>query len=198
MAVTENQLISMQEGDKRSYPVAASTHIYQGTLVFVNAAGNADDDTATGVNAFVGIAIAEADNSNGSAGDINVEVLTEGDFELVGSGFALTDNGMPVYADDNYTLSLSLGATSVRIGTIVRNVSSTKAIVAIKPGRIGTLEVAPLTTITHTAPGTPDYAIQNLTTSTPYGFVTADEGNTVLKVIANLQARVTDLEARAK
>lgn len=55
---------------------------------------------------------------------------------------------------------------------------------------------AGLTTITHTAPGTPDYAIQNLTTSTPYGFVSADEGNTVLKVIANLQVKVAELEAR--
>lgn len=55
---------------------------------------------------------------------------------------------------------------------------------------------AQLTTITHTAPGTPDYAIQNLTTSTPYGFVTADEGNSVLKVIANLQTRLAEVEAR--
>lgn len=55
---------------------------------------------------------------------------------------------------------------------------------------------AQLTTITHTAPGTPDYAIQNLTTSTPYGFVTADEGNTVLSVVANLQARLAEVEAR--
>lgn len=54
---------------------------------------------------------------------------------------------------------------------------------------------AQLTTITHTAPGTPDYAIQELTTTTPYGFVTADEGHSVLKVIANLQTRVAELEA---
>jgi len=53
-----------------------------------------------------------------------------------------------------------------------------------------------LTTLTHTAPGTPDYVIQNLTTSTPYGFVTADEGNSVLKVVANLQTRLAELEAR--
>jgi hypothetical protein len=52
------------------------------------------------------------------------------------------------------------------------------------------------TTITHTAPGTPDYAIQDLTTTTPYGFVSQDEGNTVLQVIANLQTRVDELEAR--
>lgn len=51
-----------------------------------------------------------------------------------------------------------------------------------------------LTTITSTAPGTPDFAIQNLTDSTPFGFATQDEGNTVLAVIANLQTRVAELE----
>lgn len=50
------------------------------------------------------------------------------------------------------------------------------------------------TTITHTAPGTADYAIQNLTNSSPYGFVSQDEGNTVLQVIANLQTRVNEIE----
>ena len=62
----------------------------------------------------------------------------------------------------------------------------------------GAALTAQLTSITHTAPGTPDYAIQNLTTTTPYGFVTADEGNTVLSVILNLQTRVSELETRLK
>lgn len=52
------------------------------------------------------------------------------------------------------------------------------------------------TTITHTAPGTADYAIQGITSTTPFGFVSADEGNTVLKVIANLQVRLAQVEAR--
>jgi hypothetical protein len=55
---------------------------------------------------------------------------------------------------------------------------------------------AALTTITSTAPGTADYAIQDLTQTTPFGFATKDEGNTVLAVIANLQARVSQLEAK--
>ena len=198
MAVTANQITKRQDGARRSYPVAASTNIYEGTLVFINASGYADDDTATGVNGFAGIAVAQADNSSGSAGNKWVEVYTEGDFELTGSGFAQTDVGMPIYADDNYACVLSLGSTSVRIGKIVRYVSSTKHIVAIQPSNVGALEIAALTTITHTAPGTPDYAIQNLTTSTPYGFVSEDEGNTVLSVIKNLQQRVLDLEARLK
>jgi hypothetical protein len=55
-----------------------------------------------------------------------------------------------------------------------------------------------LTTITSTAPGTPDYAIQDLTSTTPFGFVTKDEGNSVLAVIANLQTRVSQLETQLK
>lgn len=55
---------------------------------------------------------------------------------------------------------------------------------------------AALTAITFTAPGTPDYAIQDLTDSGGFGFVTKDEGNTVLSVIKNLQTRVAELESK--
>jgi hypothetical protein len=52
-----------------------------------------------------------------------------------------------------------------------------------------------LTTLTaNAAAGSPDYAIQDLTTTNPYGFVTADEGQTVLQVIINNQARINELE----
>jgi len=63
-------------------------------------------------------------------------------------------------------------------------------------GTQGAALTAQLTTITHTAPGTPDYALQNLVQNTGFGFVTADEGNSVLKVIANLQVRLAEMEAR--
>jgi hypothetical protein len=53
-----------------------------------------------------------------------------------------------------------------------------------------------LTTITYTAPGTPDYAIQDLTDSGGFGFATKNEGNTALSVIANLQTRVNELETK--
>jgi len=63
-------------------------------------------------------------------------------------------------------------------------------------GTQGAALTAQLTTITHTAPSTPDYAIQDLINTSAYGFATKDEGNTVLAVIVNLQARVAELEAR--
>lgn len=55
---------------------------------------------------------------------------------------------------------------------------------------------AQLTTITHAAPAADDFAIQSVTQTTPFGFASADEGNTVLKVIANLQTRLAEVEAR--
>jgi hypothetical protein len=55
---------------------------------------------------------------------------------------------------------------------------------------------AALTDITFTAPGTADFAIQDLTSTTPFGFAAKDEGNTVLSVIKNLQTRVAELESK--
>jgi hypothetical protein len=52
-----------------------------------------------------------------------------------------------------------------------------------------------LTTVTCTVPGTPDYAIQDLAAG-GYGFVTADEAQSTIKVIANLQTRVGELETK--
>lgn len=197
MAVTENQIIKRQDGERRSYPVKASTKILDGTLVYLTAGGYADDDTATGVNGFIGIANGEADNTNGSDGDINVEVWTGGDFVLVGAGtYSQANVGDIIYGDDNYVINTSIGSTSVPIGKCVGFVSATKLIVEIEPVGTGALPVAPITTITHSGPASADYAIQDLTSSSPFGFVTKDEGNSVLSVIRNLQIRVAELEAR--
>ena len=195
MAVTANQVIEKREG-RRSYPVAASVHIYEGTLVFLTAAGYATDVTATGVNGFVGVAVGEQDNSSGSAGDLTVEVWAQGEFVLQGTGFAQADVGSKVYAEDNYTVGVSISTASVPIGMVTEYISSTKIRVDIDPVGVGALPVAALTTITHTSPGTPDYAIANTTNSSPFGFSTQDEANTVLSVIRNLQIRVADLENR--
>lgn len=196
MAVTANQVIEKREGDRRSYPVAASVRIYEGTLVFLTAAGYATDVTATGVNGFLGVAIGEADNSSGSAGDITVEVWSEGEFTLTGTGFAQADVGSKVYAEDNYTVGVSISSASVPIGMVTEYISSTKIRVDIDAVGTGALPVAALTTITHTSPSSADYAIANTINSSAWGFSTQDEANTILSVIRNLQIRVLDLENR--
>jgi|GEM_PF-6562385 len=57
---------------------------------------------------------------------------------------------------------------------------------------------AQLTSITATAPSTPDYAIQDLVQNSGFGFASADEGQSVLKVILNLQTRMAELETKLK
>jgi len=80
------------------------------------------------------------------------------------------------------------------------------AVIGVAGGTVGFFSTTPvsegaalttqLTAITSTAPSSADFAIQDLTQSTPFGFVTKNEGNTVLAVIANLQTRVAQLELR--
>jgi hypothetical protein len=55
---------------------------------------------------------------------------------------------------------------------------------------------AQLTTLTADAPGTPDYALGTVTTTSGAGFSTVDECLTVVAVIINLQARMAEVEAR--
>lgn len=81
-------------------------------------------------------------------------------------------------------------------GAIIGKSGGTAGFYGTTPVTQGAALTAQLTTITNTAPGTPDYAIQDLTQTTPFGFVTKDEGNSVLAVIANLQARLAQVEAR--
>lgn len=53
-----------------------------------------------------------------------------------------------------------------------------------------------LTPLTSSAPGTPDYAIQDLVNAGGYGFVTLDEALTVLSVVKNINTRVNELETK--
>ena len=52
-----------------------------------------------------------------------------------------------------------------------------------------------LTDLTHTAPSSPDFAIQDLSAG-GFAFVTKDEGNTVLQVIVRNAVRIKELEDR--
>jgi hypothetical protein len=130
-AVTANQLIRRRDASKKAYPVAASTIIYQGTMVFINGDGYADDDTNSGANKFGGIAIAKADNSAGSNGDVWVEVWDDGEFYLTGAGLAQTNVSDKIYASDNYTATLTASGNTY-IGRISEYVSSTVVVVDVK------------------------------------------------------------------
>lgn len=103
---------------------------------------------------------------------------------------------------DALSIGISGGNTFIIIDTTNSNEKLTLGASGQKIGFYGTTPAAQaaamtaqLTTITFNAPGTPDYAIQGMTNTGPFGFVTADEGDSVMKVIANLQARMAEVEA---
>lgn len=158
MAVTANQLTKRQGDCRVSYPVAASTTIYEGTLAFTNVTGYLDDDTATGVNRFAGIAVAYVASTT-SDGDSQGEVYADGVFELVGTGFTQASVGQDVFATDNYTVTTAPSASGVYIGECVGYVSSTRILVNLHVSGVAPAAV--------TATKTADYTV-----------TTADNGRT--------------------
>lgn len=169
MAVTANQLTKRQDGCRKSYPLAASIVIYEGTLNFLTVAGYLTDVVASGVNKFAGIALAYV-ASQTADGDANPEVHTEGVFELTGTGFTQASVGLDVYATDNYTVTCAPSASGVRIGRCEGYISSTKILVEIDPD--GPAVTGP--TVTKTA----DYTVT--TADNGKTFSTTGAGGTVV------------------
>lgn len=81
-------------------------------------------------------------------------------------------------------------------GAVIGKTGGTAGFYGATPTTKPSANTAALTEITFTAPVTPDYAIQDLTQTTPFGFASKDEGNTVLSVVKNLQTRVAELETK--
>jgi len=97
---------SYEGGDRNELPVAATTTIYEGCAVgLVLATGLARKLNAG--DRFAGFAEAKADNGAGAASAINVRVIEEGKIPLSVTGLTITDLGLPVYATDDNTFTLS-------------------------------------------------------------------------------------------
>ncbi len=107
-------------GDRNEFPVIASDIIYEGAAVGDNGSGYARPLESG--DKFLGFAEAQADNSSGSAGDINVRVIEAGKVKLTVASAAITDVGRPVYASDDNTFALA--GVGTKIGYVHRFVSS--------------------------------------------------------------------------
>jgi hypothetical protein len=144
MAVTANQTIKRQgrDGNIVSVPVAVK-RLYEGTLCYLDASGFATDVINTDVGRFVGIVRAEVDNSGGAAGDKNVDVWTDGTFEMTMSSASLVaaDIGKTVYGVDNATIS-ETAADQPEVGVIRKYISTTKALVEIRGLGLGPVVAA--------------------------------------------------------
>jgi len=118
-------------GNFSDLPVIAADIIYDGAAVGDNASGYARPLVAG--DSFRGFADGSADNSAGSASDINVHVQTSGRVQLAVTSLAITDVGKPVYASDDNTFTLTATSNS-HIGRVVRWVSLGVGIVEFDTG----------------------------------------------------------------
>lgn len=111
-----------RDGDLVTYPVAASTTIYAGALVVMDAGYAKPGTVDTGLVA-VGRAEARVDNSSGSNGDLDVTVR-HGVFRWANSAaadaIALSEVGSTCYIVDDQTVAKTDGSSArSAAGTVV-------------------------------------------------------------------------------
>lgn len=124
-ATTSDRNTKRRDGVDFSFPVGAAKTIHVGTIVALNA-GNAEEaSTATGLVA-VGVAQELADNSGGSAGDVNV-LVRRGVWAFVNSAstdeLTLSDVGSTCYLVDNQTVAKTDGTSTRSEAGVVRDVN---------------------------------------------------------------------------
>lgn len=119
-ALTAGKVRTYQgEGHRFDAPVAASTTIYQGAIVARNAAGYCIPAADTAGLVVLGIACLDADNADGSNGDIKVEVHTDILEKIATSVLVQADVGSDAVVADDQTVTDAAAATNdVRVGKI--------------------------------------------------------------------------------
>lgn len=135
MAVTANQIIKAQrrDGGLRSVPVAASTTIYAGTLVYEDAGGDAIGAIVDETTSFLGVAAEYCDNSSGADGDKFVDVYTDGAFVLAmdTTSLAKADLGKTVFGVDNFAVT-ETATDAPAVGIVTKFLTTSTAEVEIK------------------------------------------------------------------
>lgn len=126
-ALSKDRATPYREGIEVEYPVAASTKIYAGSLVCVNANGYAAPAADTSGYLFVGVAMEQMDNNTGANGAKSVRLRRTGVFEFDAASITQAMVGAPMYAVDDHTFDDAAGPTNdVKVGLLVKYVSATQ------------------------------------------------------------------------
>jgi hypothetical protein len=127
MALSANTPFKELVGKLLTYLLYQAIHIYEGGMVFRRSDGYATN--VAGGNPFLGHAYAEANNSTGASGALEVYVRN-GRYQLqvTLASVAITDVGKPVYASDDATLTLTPTGNS-QVGQVVKFLATNTCIV---------------------------------------------------------------------
>jgi hypothetical protein len=132
MALSADRETREKIGIDTPVPVAASTKLYGGGLVAVDADGYAVPGADTAGLKICGVAQEQVDNSSGADGDLTVKVRRGRAFLLKGSGLTQAMLGDTLYAvDDETVAAASVTTNDIPAGKMVEFVSATAAWVLI-------------------------------------------------------------------
>lgn len=116
----------------KHYPVAATTNIYKGGMVCIDASGYAvpaANDAA--LSNVIGVAHEDVDNSGGSNGDLNVRVELGRVHLLVATSITQAMVGDNMYVVDDQTFDDVDPGNSIRAGILMQFVSTTSGWILI-------------------------------------------------------------------
>ena len=126
-ALTKDRNTVRRDGVQYSDPVAAATRIFAGSLVCLNAAGNAvPGSTATTLKAR-GVAQEHVDNRDGGIGDLRIHTR-RGVFQFANSAstdeITRADIGASAYIVDDQTVAKTSASNTRSVAGVIRDVDS--------------------------------------------------------------------------
>ena len=140
MALSADRFTDRKHGTRenlRSFPVAASTQIYKGGLVALDASGNlVPGSTATTLTA-VGVALQNVDNTSGAAGDLRCETSTApaAFTSATGGGDDIdgADIGATCYIVDDEEVALTDGGSTRSVAGTVFDIGDNGEVFVLPP-----------------------------------------------------------------
>ncbi|MGY8829677.1 MAG: hypothetical protein ACKVIS_09015 [Pseudomonadales bacterium] len=127
MALTKDRNTVRRDGVQYSDPVAAATRIFGGSLVCLNAAGNAVPGSLSATLKARGVAQEHVDNRDGAAGDLRIE-SRRGVFPFANSTstdeITRADIGASAYIVDDQTVAKTSATNTRSIAGVIRDVDS--------------------------------------------------------------------------
>jgi hypothetical protein len=196
-AATADRDAKRSEGRLKSYPVAASTTIYKGTLVGLDSSGYLLS-LAHGTSGltFAGVAEEKIDNSTGSNGDKSCRVRKDGEFEFVynGGDAAQANVGDEVYALDDQTVDEDPATVTnqYKVGEVVECESATKLRICISGYTGKPASQTAIVSLTDSSGGTANDTLQAVG-ATNGGDVSAAINNNFADVSAKINGILTAL-----
>lgn len=126
-ALTKDRNTVRRDGVQYSDPVAAATRIFAGSIVCLNAAGNAVPGTTATTLKARGVAQEHVDNRDGAIGDLRIETR-RGVFPFANSASAdeitRADIGVNAFIVDDQTVAKTSATNTRSVAGVIRDVDS--------------------------------------------------------------------------